>query len=238
MPRKYLLIRSGFVILSVLLLGLSVLGQTGKSSVAKKRSAQAADVIAQFSSMGEDSVALKLLRRAKAIAVFGDLKMRDAVFAKGIKGKGVFIHRSEDGGWRAPTFLNFHAMKTELGFRFLLTEKLEAVFLFMDEDSFDVITGWKKGLVTNDFPKIKGKEIALGPVIDGAGADSVINEASVIYYTFKDKRLSGEEFPVSILGNSLRIDHDDAMNKAIYKNKYKKIPVASSIPDEMKSFYE
>jgi lipid-binding SYLF domain-containing protein len=235
--------KRGYVLLSVLLLSLSVAGQAGKARVAAKRSAQAGEVITQFSSLGKNSTPLQLLRRAKAIAVFGDLTMRDALFAKGIKGKGILVHRLESGSWGLPTFLNFHAMKTELGFRFLLTEKLDAVFLFMNDDSFDVISGWKDRFKDTNFPDIRGKKIALGPVIDGSGADVTIREASLIYYTFQDKKLSGEEFPVSLLGsNSLVMDHDDAMNKAVYKNKYKNIPAAASavtsVPDEMKAFYE
>ncbi len=188
--------------------------------------------------MGEDALPVQLLRRAKAIAVFGDLTLRDVLFTKGIKGKGLLIHRLESGGWGVPTFLNFQAMKTELGFRFLQTEKIDAVFLLMNDHSFEVISRWKD----HETPKIRGKKIALGPVISGSGADAIISEASVLYYTFQDKKLAGEEFPVNLWSNNLRIDHDDAMNKAVHKKKYRDISAAtsfaSSVPDETKSFYE
>lgn len=230
--------KRGYVIFSVLLLSVSIVGQSGKISVAKKRSTRAGEVMTQFSSMGENALPLELLRRAKAVAVFGDLTQRDVLFTKGIKGKGMLIHRLPDGSWGLPTFLNFQAMKTELGFRFLQTEELEAVFLFMDDESFGIISGWKK----TGSPKLKGEKVALGPVIGGSGADLIIREASLIYYTFQDKKLSGEEFPLDFWSNGLRIDHDDAMNKAIYKKKYKNIPAATlsafSVPDETKSFYE
>lgn len=229
--------RRGNIIFLMLLLCLSVFGQSGKISVAKERSTRAGEVISQFSLMGENALPMELLQRAKAVAVFGDLKQRDVLFTKGIKGKGMLIHRLPDGSWGPPTFLNLQAMKTELGFRFLLTEKLDAVFLFMNDESFQIISGWKKA----KSPKIRGEKVALGPVIGGSGADLIMKEASVIYYTFQDKKLSGEEFPIDIWSNNLRIDHDDAMNKAVYKSKYKNIlstSAASFIPDETKSFYE
>lgn len=234
--------KRGAVFFLFLLFSLSVAGQSGKNSVAKKRSGKAADVIERFSALGADALPLQLLRRAKAIAVFGDLKMRDVLFTKGIKGKGLFINRLENGTWGVPTFLNFQAMKTELGFKYLQTEKIDAVFLFMKDDSYEVISGWKSGLAKVDAPKIRGKKIALGPVIGGIGADKIISEASVLYYTFQNKKLSGEEFPVNLWSNVLRIDHDDAMNKAIYKKKFRDVSssteTASSVPDETTSFYQ
>jgi lipid-binding SYLF domain-containing protein len=232
--------KGGFAIFSIFLLSVSVWAQTGKTSVAKKRSANSSEVVTQFMSLGEKSLPLDLLGRAKAVAVFKDLKLRDAIFSKGIKGKGMFIRRSEGGDWGLPTFVNLQGIKVELGYKFLQAENLDAVFLFMDDESFELISGWKSGSVRSK-PKIRGKRIALGPVIGGSGSDSIINEASVIYYTFQANKLSGEEFPVDVWSNGLRIDHDDAMNKSIYKKKFKDIPLTtvatSSVPDEVKPFY-
>lgn len=215
-------------------LALSAVAQTSRKQVAAQRAEKAAKVFATFAALGHDSLPFQLFQKAKAVAVFDDIRQQELIYAKGIRGKGIMMMRRGDNGWHVPTFVGCRGHRTEFGsLKWLTTEKVDGVFLFMGDEALKSIKG-NKGF------KSPRKKLALGPIVKGSGADQIIENAWVIYYTFEDDKLSGEEFPDSLIGNLFLLSHDNAMNKAIYGKKFKQIQTGTdafeSIPVEVKVF--
>jgi lipid-binding SYLF domain-containing protein len=206
----------------ILLLGIAASAQSKDLKKAESRVQQSSDALTTFSTLlGDNGVVAKLVRKAKAVAVLR-IVLTDGLLDKEIRGHGVLTF-NDAGGWSAPTFLNCKGMRMEWGRSiFRPKQHLDVVFLFMDDRSFGLIHGW-----INKGPEIKGKQLALGPIVHGKGADEVENTASVIYYSFEGQKLSGEEFPNSSMGSSMRMSHDDGLNKKIFGKKFKEIRSSS-----------
>lgn len=215
-------------------LALNAVAQTSRKQVAAQRADKAAKVFATFAALGRDSLPFQLFQKAKAVAVFGDIRQQELIYAKGIRGKGIMMMRRGEDGWHVPTFVGCRGHRTEFGsLKWLTTEKVDGVFLFMGDEGLKSIRG-NKGF------KSPRKKLTLGPIVKGSGADQIIENAWVIYYTFKDDKLSGEEFPDSLIGNLFLMSHDNAMNKAIYGKKFKRIQTGAdsveNVPVEVKVF--
>jgi lipid-binding SYLF domain-containing protein len=218
-------IQKALLLLILLTLSLGVSAQSKDVQKADSRAAKASDILSTFATLlGDDSVAGKLLKRAKGVAVV-EAVLTDGLLDKEIRGHGV-LSFSGKTGWSLPTFINCKGIRMEWGRSiFRPKQRVEVVFLFMDDQSFGLIDGW-----TDKGPKIKGDKLALGPIVNGKGADLVESTASVIYYSFEGQKLSGEEFPNTRLGSALRLSHDNDMNKKVFGKKFDQIRSSGAEP--------
>lgn len=210
--------------LIVLTVTFNSFSQSRNIKIATERADRAAKVMETFSNtFASDSIPATLLNKAKAVAVLR-IAVIDDMIAKIMKGNGVLMFRGESG-WSSPTFVAFNGMRTEWGRGILWPKKsIDVVFLFMDDKSFSLLSGWIHAM--KPAPEITGKTAALGPIVNGKGAESVTSTASLIYYGFEEQKLSGEEFPITLFGSGMRINHDDALNKRVYHEKFQKIQSA------------
>jgi lipid-binding SYLF domain-containing protein len=211
-------IQRALVLLCFLALSLAVSAQSKDLQKADGRAAKASEILSTFATLlGDDSVAGKLLKRAKAAAIV-EAELTDGLLDKEIRGHGVLSFNDKDG-WSMPTFVSCKGIRMEWG-RSIFRPKLrvDVVFLFMDDQSFNLIHGWRlKGA------DVKSKKVALGPIVNGNGAEFVGSNASVIYYSFESQKLSGEEFPNTGIGSALRISHDNDLNKRIFGKKFEQV---------------
>lgn len=211
-----------FLLISLIIsLNFSVVAQNEKVALATARTEKAIQVFSQFAALGTDSVPFQLFKKAKAVAVFGEIEknngfMKMNYLSKFIKGYGLLTFR-EEKEWSVPTFLSCAGMKMG-NFQLSKEKQIGAVFLFMNDNSIEII---KKGNIRGD--KITGDQFALGPLVKGKVSDLTIEKAAILYYTFEDNKLSGDELKNTKIGDNLRILHDDELNKLIYGKKYKAI---------------
>src|SRR5437868_5055967 len=155
-------------------LNFSVFAQNEKVKIAAARIGKAIDVFSHFTALGSDSLPAELFKKAKAVAVFGEIeKNKTFPFTLGapINGYGLLVFRQETG-WSVPTFLRCRGMETGLNLKLFGKEKLGTVFLFMTDKSIEIIK--KRNAVGK---KITGKELALGPLFTGKGAELTIEKA-------------------------------------------------------------
>jgi lipid-binding SYLF domain-containing protein len=225
--------RRGLVLLVLLTLSLGAWAQSKDLQKADARAEKASEILSTFSTLlGDDSVAGKLLKRAKAVVIV-EAVLTDGLLDKEIRGHGV-LSFNEKAGWSLPTFINCKGIRMEWGRSiFRPKQRVEVVFLFMDDQSFGLIDGW-----TDKGPKIKGNKLALGPIVNGKGADLVESTASVIYYSFEGRKLSGEEFPNTRLGSALRLSHDNDMNKKVFGKKFDQIHTSGAQPIAIRASLE
>jgi lipid-binding SYLF domain-containing protein len=193
--------------------------QSSRIQTALTRVDKAAALMKSFSDLGSDSVPLELMKKAKAIAVVPEMGQKSTFLARTSDGRGIFVRRNDDGTWGFPTYVRCVAVRTEFTpTLFWTNSKIDIVFLFMDERGFDLIHGYWK-----DPAKVIHEKLALGPVIRGKGADVTTDNAWVLYYTFEDGKLSGEEFHNNKFASTTALRHDDDNNRAVYKMSFKEM---------------
>lgn len=185
--------------------------------VASARAEKAATILKQFVALGTDSVPFDIFRRAKAVAVFNNITDVSLLFSKMIKGKGVLsVRNSAANEWSTPVFLEFSG--GGIDFKIASKKNFDIVFFVMDDKTVELFkkSGVKAG-------KLKGEKIALGPVVKGAGAEAVVQKASIIYYTFENGQLSGQYFHNDGFFNSVALTLDNDLNKIVYGKNAKQI---------------
>jgi len=183
--------------------------------VATNRAEKVTSVLKTFLALGSDSVPFEVFKRAKGIAVFENVTQLSLLLSKGAKGKGlVSIRNSED--WTTPTFADFGSM----GFEFKIADKkkLDIVCFIMTQYLIEKL---KNGMIKPD--ELNNHKLALGPIVKGEGGELVLKQASLIYYTFQDGKLSGLEFQSDGLFSGVAIRHDNKLNQSIYQKKAEKI---------------
>jgi len=198
--------------LTVLILGLSILGLTlnvqaqsknqKKVAEAAKQSQSAANVFTEIMNVAEKAIPKGLLDKAEAIAVFpGVIKAGFIVGGRG--GRGV-ISRRQKGGWSAPAFFNLGggSFGLQIG-----ASKTDFVLLFMNDDAL-------AGLLQDKF-EIGGEgSAAAGPVGRSASATTDAQlKAGILSYSRSKGLFAGLE----IKGTVISPDNDD--NTAVYGMK-------------------
>lgn len=173
--------------------------------LASARAEKAAAILKQFSVFGADSVPFEILRKAKAVGVFNDANRINLLFSQGIKAKGLMSARSQNG-WGVPLFISFGASSVQ--FKIADQKNYDILFFIMDDKSIESL---KKGMLQ---PKL-----TLGPIVGGKGTDLALEQASVIYYTFENGKLSGEELGGNRFFNTVVIGLDNNLNKKLYNKK-------------------
>lgn len=209
----------------VFLLCLPASGQNERLKTAAARTEKAIEVFSHFSALGSDSLPLALFKKAKAVAVFSEIKKDNwflNVLAKDITGHGLLTFRKEDA-WSVPTFLSCRGIEMGPDLKVFKNEKLGTVFLFMNDKSVELI---KRGDIRGG--KIVGAEFALGPLVKGKGSELTIEKAAILYYTFEENKLSGEELKSTHFSDAFAFKHNEDMNRAIFGKKFKAILSANS----------
>lgn len=173
--------------------------------LASARAEKAAAILKQFSTFGADSIPFEILRKAKAVGVFNDATRTNLLFSEGIKAKGVMSARGQSG-WGVPFFISFGA--SSMKFKVADKKNYDILFFVMEDKPLDAL---KKGLLQ---PKL-----TLGPIVGGKASESAFEKASVIYYTFEDGKLSGEELGGNSFFNTVVIGLDNNLNKKLYNKK-------------------
>lgn len=185
----------------------SLFAQKGNvTTLAYERAGKATAILKQFSVFGTDSVPFEILRKAKAVGVFNDVTRTSLLFSSGIKAKGLMAARGQTD-WKLPIFISFAGSSLE--FKLAAKKKFDIVFFVMDDSDLD-------------FLRRKGKLVpllSLGPVVGGKGADLVLEKGAIIYYTFENGKLSGEELRENNLFSNVILGLDNNLNKALYNKK-------------------
>jgi lipid-binding SYLF domain-containing protein len=197
-----------------------VCAQPEKAKIATIRTEKAIEVFSHFYALGSESLPFELFKKAKAVAVFGEIEKSRwflNALSTNIKGYGLLTFRQETD-WSQPTFLYCRGIEMGLNFNFSEKKRLGVVFLFMNDKSIELI---KRGNIGAN--KIAEKELALGPLVKGKGAELTIEKAAILYYTFEEDKLSGEELKNTIISDAFAIKHDNELNKAIFGKKFKAI---------------
>lgn len=191
--------------------------QSGNNlAVASQRAEKATTILKQFSSFDSDSVPFEVLRKAKAVGVFNDVTRFSLFLSEGIKAKGVLSARNQNG-WSVPVFISLAGS----GFQFKIAAKknFDIVFFVMNDEYIKALE--KRGLA----PKM-----TLGPIVGGKGAELALQKASILYYTFEDGKLSGEEVEGNSFINNVIIGLDNNLNKSLY-NKTAQIILKENLND-------
>lgn len=221
------------IIVALVLLGTGlgtgkIYGQKKKAKEIKnvtELSNDAADAFSDIMKVSDKAIPERLLRDAKAIAVFPSVVKAAFIFG-GKGGKGL-ISRRLRSGWSAPAV--FKLTGGSAGFQ-IGASKTEVVLLFMTDDSLD-------NLLKSKF-KIGGDaSAAAGPVGRTAEASTDARlEAEILSYSRSKGLFAG----VSVAGAVVRPDND--ANEAVYGMEAKelltgtnKVPL-SKIPAATKSF--
>lgn len=201
-------------------------------TTAAARAQKSAEVVRQFAALGADSMPLEYLQKAKAVAVFPGLTKVNILLSELMIGNGIVSLRS-GSGWSAPVFLAFKG--TDINFGIARKKSFDTIFLFMDDESI----GWlKKGDIAFN-PDSKSKA-ALGPVIDGKGADAATQGANLIYYTFDRGQLIDTDLSNDSFFKGFAIFHDNNLNKSVFGMKTKALFAAPEtsvkVPFEIEDF--
>lgn len=173
--------------------------------LASARAEKATAILKQFSAFGANSVPFEILRKAKAVGVFNNATRTNLLFSEGTKAKGVMSARSQNG-WGVPLFISFAS--STMKFKIADLQNYDIIFFIMDDKPLESL---KKGMLK---PKM-----TLGPIVGGSGAETALDKASVIYYTFEDGKLSGEEIQSNNFLNTVLIGLDNNLNKKLYDKK-------------------
>lgn len=199
----------------ILAFSIFIFSQEKNVNVANVQAEKATNTLKTFFEFDANSVPYKIFKKAKAVLVFNDITQINLVLNKGSKGKGLFL--ALDGeNWSVPTFVEFNNM----GFEFKIADKkkFDLIFFVMDDALLKTL---KIGSI-GQWGLAKYK-LALGPIIEGRGAENVLESASLIYYPFEKGKLSGIEVQNDFVFNAVGIKHNDKLNKAIYKKEAHKI---------------
>lgn len=158
-----------------------------EASAALRRVAQARPIPAVY------------LDKALAVAVFDDL-VKAAFIVGGQGGGGTYLHKSPNGGWAAPTFVNLAAgsVGAQIG-----ASRTDAVFLFMNQTAIDELAAGRVEFGTNITA-------VAGPRTATAEEASTTTRAHVLVYAKQEGLFAG----ASANGVKIFFDKDD--NAAVY----------------------
>lgn len=173
--------------------------------LASARAEKATAILKQFSAFGTDSVPFEILRKAKAVGVFNKVTRTNLLFSQGIEAKGVMSARNQNG-WGVPFFVSFASFSMK--FKVAEMKNYDIIFFIMDDKPLESL---KTGMLKPKF--------TLGPIVGGRTAELALDKASIIYYTFEDGKLSGEELQGNNFTNAVVIGLDNNLNKKVYNKK-------------------
>lgn len=201
-------------------------------TTASTRAQKSVAVLRQFDALGADSLPFKYLQKAKAVAVFPGLTKVNILLSELTIGNGIISFRS-GSNWSTPAFLAFKGTDTNL--KIAAKKSFDTVFLFMDDEAVEWL---KKSDI--GFSSGSKKKAMIGPVIGGAGADTTLAQASLLYYTFDGGQLIDTDLSNNSFFKSFGILHDNNFNKAIFGMRTKALFAAAEdkvkVPTEIEKF--
>jgi SH3 domain-containing YSC84-like protein 1 len=184
--------RSGFIVVTMLLVGASAAGAAPASSETT-RIADAARVIRELRAAPDNGIPESIWDRARCVAVMPDVKKAAFVFG-GEFGKGVVSCRTRDG-WSAPVFMTLEkgSFGAQIG-----AESTDVVLLVMNEHGMDRLLQDKVTLGADG-------SLAAGPVgRSGTAATDAQLTAEMLSYS----RARGLFAGIDLSGGVLRPDND------------------------------